>query len=395
MPTFGPRASIGVLFVCVLVSCGLADDSVPRVPCANAIAGFTMDLPEDWEMCTGDLGATMVALDADAGIPTAAVYPVLWFLRTTAPPAKVAEEIAASLNASDGSSPTVTEAGGGEWIVSASSSGPRGALVEEWHCRQEGDRYYVIASMVRPERADEFRDEIRAAIGSCRLTPTPPLVLFTEPTEGAYRMVLPADWRWEGRTIRTAEIPGYFQWEAKSEDALVGAFSAPPGVFNIATPYTEASEAAERIVLPALQAKLPGARLESVRVLPRPGEYYEAAIRSLGIGDHPHVHKCRADYVAVHQGVRVRARVTIATLMLNASPVLGGRGNWMMLTSGYWAPEDRFDELAPLGRGVVASVMTDPGFKRSQFEAANEVAVWRAWNRDLSFWRFMLRLWSN
>jgi hypothetical protein len=39
--------------------------------------------------------------------------------------------------------------------------------------------------------------------------------------------------------------------------------------------------------------------------------------------------------------------------------------------------------------------MTDPTFKRNQFEAANEVAVWRAWHRDLAFWRFMVRLWSN
>jgi hypothetical protein len=91
----------------------------------------------------------------------------------------------------------------------------------------------------------------------------------------------------------------------------------------------------------------------------------------------------------------VRVRANVATMMFDASPLLGGRGNWTLLTSGYWAPEDQFDELGPVGRSALASLMTDPTFKRNQFEAGNEVAVWSAWNRELSFWRFMLRLWSN
>jgi hypothetical protein len=88
-------------------------------------------------------------------------------------------------------------------------------------------------------------------------------------------------------------------------------------------------------------------------------------------------------------------RVNVATLMLDASPVLGGHGNWMLFTSGYWAPADQFDELSPLGRSAIASLMTDPTFKKNQFETSGDVANWRAWNRDLAFWRFMLRLWSN
>jgi hypothetical protein len=381
--------------LCALSSAVLAQAPVPRATYTNGIAGFAIDIPEDWEMCTGDLGNSMVALDADAGTPTAAYFPVLWFFRTSAPPRQMAAEIAAGLAALDQSSPAVRDAGEGEWVVSATSSGPRGSLVEEWHCRQEGGAAYVIASMVKPERAAQFEDDLATALQSCHLVQTPPLELFTEPTEAAYRMVLPAGWRWQGQIIRTLEIPGYFQWEVASQDGLTGAFSSPPGVFNITVPYIPASSAEREIVRPVLQQKLPGARLEAVRELPRPGQYYEAVIRALGIGDEPRVHKARADYLATRNGVQVRVEVNIATVMLSASPLLGGRGDWMLFASGYWAPADRFDELAPLGRGALASLMTDPSFKRSQFEAANEVAIWRAWNRDLSFWRFMLRLWSN
>lgn len=395
MSTLTRGSCLALVLSIPLASAAWARQSVPREVVTNAIAGFSMELPEDWEMCTGDMGATMIALDADGGTPTAAVFPVIWFFRTTESPEAMAASIARALGGADASSPAIAEGPNGERVVTATSAGPRGPLVESWHCRQEGDACYVVATMVRPERAADFAGDLDAAVASCRLIGTPSLKLFTEPTEGAYRMVLPADWRWSGNVIRTREVPGYFQWEATALDGLAGAFSAPPAVFNIAVPYTEASEAAAEIVLPALQAKLPGARLESVRELPRPGEYYEAVIRRLGIGERPRVSKARADYVATVGGTEVRARITIATFMLDASPVLGGRGNWTMLAGGYWAPEGRFEELGAVGRGVVSSIMTDPEFKRSQFEASNEVAVWSAWNRDLSFWRFMVRLWSN
>lgn len=395
MLALGHCQLLGALVACALGHPALAQPPADRTTYVNGIAGISIDIPEDWEMGTGDLGNTFIALDADGGTPTGALYPLLWFFRTSAPPRQMADEIARGLEALDHSSPAVREGGPDEWVVSAVSSGPRGPLVEEWHCRQEGNASYVLATMVRPEHEARFRDDLAAAVASCRLAPTPPLKLFTEPSERAYRMVLPEDWRWQGQIVRTPEAPGYFQWEAVSPDGLAGAFASPPSALNIAVPYLPAAQAAEELVLPVLREKLPGARLEAVRELPRPGEYYEEIIRRLGIGDEPRVHKARADYLATHGGVEIRVRVTIATVMLNASPVLGGRGNWMLLASGYWAPEDRFGDLEALGRGVIASVMTDPEFRRSQFEASNEVAVWRAWNRDLSFWRFMVRLWSN
>ncbi len=393
-----PPASIPmacVPLVLLAAATALAQPGTPRDTYANAIAGFTIEIPEDWEMCTGDLGNTMIALDADAGIPTGAVYPVLWFFRISAQPREMAAEIATGLEAMDHSSPAVREGADGEWIVSASSAGPRGPLIEEWHCRREGNDAYVLATMVRPEQEPSFRDDLAAAVASCRLAPHPRLKLYTEPSERAYRMVLPEDWQCQGQIVRTPMVPGYFQWEASSPDGLAGAFSAPPAVLNVTVPYMPAAEAAEKIVLPALRQKLPDARLVAVHELPRPGEYYEGAIRRLGIGDRPQMDKVRADYVALRNGVAVRARVTIGTVLLDASAILGDRGNWWLLTSGYWAPEERFDEVGPVGRGVVASVMTAPEFRRSQFEAANETAIWAAWNRELSFWRFMVRLWST
>ncbi len=397
LPVFARAVSrpLCALILCVAASAASAQPAVPRDTYTNAIAGFSIDIPEDWEMCTGDLGNTMIALDADAGIPTGAVFPVLWFFRASEPPREMANSIAAGLDAMDHSSPGVREGADGEWIVSAASNGPRGALVEEWHCRQEGNDAYVLATMVRPEQEPNFREDLAAAVASCRLAPTPRLKLYTEPGERAFCMVVPEDWTCRGHVFRTPLVPGYFQWEASSPDGLAGAFSGPPAVLNITVPYVPADRAAEEIVLPALRQQIPDARLVAVHELPRPGRYYEEAIRRLGIGDKPRMDKVRADYLAVRNGVEVRARVTIGTVMLGASDLLGGRGDWWLLTNGYWAPDDRFDELAPVGRGVVASVMADPEFRRSQFEAGNEAATWGAWNRELSFWRFMVRLWST
>jgi hypothetical protein len=361
----------------------------------HPIAGFSVEIPEDWEMGMGELGNVIIALDADAGPGTCTFFPMLWFFYTSLPPQQMAAEVARGLDALDHSGPVAEQGANGEWVVRATSQGPRGPLVEEWHCRQEGDRSYVLVSMVKPEFAEQFADDLAHAFRTCRLTARTELQYFREPSENAYGMLMPAGWQWSGRIIRTPEIPGYFEWLVGSPDALTGAFSSPPGVFNIQFPYLPAGLAAEQIVLPGLRQKLPDARLEAVHELPRPGRYYETLIKALGIGDNPAVHKCRADYVGTRDGRPVRVRVTIATVMLNASPLLGGRGNWTLYTSGYWAPVDRFEQQAPLGRSVIASLMTDPTFKRNQFEAANEVAVWRAWHRDLAFWRFMVRLWSN
>jgi hypothetical protein len=384
-----------VLVALVAGSVACAQPEVSRATYEHPIAGFSLELPEDWEMGMGDLGNVVIALDADAGPGTCTLFPMLWFFYASAPPQQMAAEIAQALNALDHSSPAVQEGANGEYIVAATSRGPRGAIVEEWHCRQEGGRSYVLASMVKPEFQAQFADDLAHAFRTCRLIPRVPVTLFTEPTENAYRMVLPADWQWSGRIIRTPEIPGYFEWLVASPDGLTGAFSSPPGVFNVMLPYMPAGTAAEEIVLPGLREKLPDARLEAVHELPRPGAYYSGLIRAIGLGANPQVHKVRADYVGTRNGVRVRVRANVATMMLDASPLLGGRGNWTLLTSGYWAPEDQFDELGPVGRSALASLMTDPTFKRNQFEAGNEVAVWSAWNRELSFWRFMLRLWSN
>ena len=268
----------------------------------------------------------------------------------------------------------------GEWeLAFTAQAGERGSFQERWLCRVQDGHSYVIGAVVPAAIAAAAQGEVDRALASCKLLARPALKRFREPTENAYTMVLPRDWTWEGKVYRAENVPGYFTWKVKSPDGLSGAFSAPPATLNIAVPYMPAGQAARALVLPELGKQIPGVRLDTVQELPRAGAYYRGLIKAIGIGNNPRVDKVRADYLAEINGTQVRIRVNIATVMLDQSALLGGRGNWWLTASGAWAPEEQFDALYPVGRGVIASLVTDPVWKNNQFEAAGEAAVWRKW----------------
>lgn len=348
--------------------------AVQQVDYANPIAGFAIEIPEDWEMATGTGGNTEIAIDAPSGAAVA-TQPALWFFRARHPAEEEARLLARDLQQiSNGVAPKVAPTGRpGEWEVSCRSSGVRGELVERWRCRDEAGQSYVIAALARPGVAEAFSAEIERAFDSCRLIPTPIVHFFQEPTENAYRLVLPVGWTWEGQILRTGAIPGYFVWKVQSPDGLTGSFSSPPAALNIMVPYTPADELAGGIVLQGLREQLPDAELDSVRRLARVGDYFCELIRLAGLGANPRVDKVRADYVGTRNGTRVRVRVDIGTFMLDASPLLDGRGDWFLMAGGSWAPEDRFDERFPLARGVMASLWTSPKWKARQAEAVQSV----------------------
>ncbi len=361
---------------------------MPRVTYLNPIAGLSIDIPEDWEMGTGSIGNTFIALDGDQTVGVCWTQPVLWFLRSKQPPEKTAQELATVFKELSGV--TVTPRATGkpdEWELAFTSTSNRGSLKERWLCRQDNNTSYVIGAQVRTEYAAAAQADIDAALASCQAIARPKLQRFLEPTENAYRMLLPEGWKWEGRVFRSEMVPGYFTWKVQSPDGLTGAFSAPPGTFNIMTPYIPAGEAARQFLLPALQQQVPDVRLEKVQQLPRPGAYYCDLIKALGLGNNPRVDKARADFVGTANGTPVRIRCNVGTFMLDASPLLGGRGNWALMCSGAWAPVERFDEQFPIGRGVIGSLLTDENWKNNQFEAVNEVTVWKAWIRR---WRQFL-----
>ena len=365
-----PLLGIGVA---LLSLCAQAQFDVPRVVLENPIAGFSVEVPEDWEMATGTLGNVEIAIDAPTGASLAA-QPALWFYHCGNEPEEEAQGLARALQQLGRGTPEVGATGnGGEWQVKLTSTGTRGPIAERWLCRKQGTASYVIGAMARPQFAAQFQADMDRALETCKLIPSPVLSYLNEPTENAYRMTLPEGWTWKGSIFRSPAVPGSFVWECSSSDGATGAFTAPPGIFNIAQPYMPAGQMAGSIILQAIRRDVPDAQLEGVQRLPRADAYFAGGIRALGLGANPRFDKVRADYLGTRMGTRVRARVTIVTLMLDSSPLLGGRGNWQMVCSGGWAPADRFDELFPVARGVVASLRTSPVWRANQFATVNSV----------------------
>ncbi|MGD9498852.1 MAG: hypothetical protein AB7Y46_21335, partial [Armatimonadota bacterium] len=292
--------------------------------------------------------------------------PQLWFFFTKDAPDQAAAPVADGLRALGGVPVARPTGNGDEWEVLCTVDSLGSPLSERWLCRRQGRVNYIIVALVRPERAAQFREDIDAALASAHLIAGPQVELFLEPTENAYRMLVPKGWRWEGRIIRTTMAPGVFEWKVQAPDGIAGAFNAQPGTFNVMYPYTPAAACASTYVLQGLQQQVPGLRLESVREFPRVGANFMEGIRMMGLGANPQVHKARADYLGSVGGVPIRLRVDISTVMWDASPLLGGRGNWVLAVCGTWAPVERFEELYPICRGIVASIATDPDWKQSR-----------------------------
>lgn len=393
------RGGAALVFLAALGATVWAQMDVPRVTYDNPIAGLSLQIPEDWEMATNDYGVLNIGMEAGVGDAIPLGMPMLWFFFTKTPPEQMARELAQAFHTLDGCTPQVIPFGQGDWEVRFTSNATRGAFSERWVCKRQGRINYVIAAMVRPEFAANFQDDIETALKTAHLVPGPPLQLFTEPTERAYRMVFPQGWRWSGRIIRTSQAPGVFEWKVERPDRLAGAFNAPPAAMNVMVPYATAAECARSFVLQGLQQEVPDVRPVSVHELPRAGAYFMAVIKALGLGANPRVHKARAEYLGTRNGTPIRIHVDVGTFMFDASPLLGGSGDWILMCSGWWAPVQEYDQLFPVCRGIVASISTDPAWKDRQREVVSEVRHWRAWMRRL--WDFLFiedylgRSWNN
>jgi hypothetical protein len=353
----------------------LAGGEVPRIVFNNPVAGFSLAVPEDWEMATGNAGNTEIAIDASTGASLLA-QPAMWFFYSPRPPQQQAEQLARDLQTLGADTPQVDRtAQVDEWEIRADFPITRvGLVMTRWLCRHERGMSYVIGVAVRSELAQRYQEDIDVAFQSCQLIEHPILQVFREPRENAYRIMLPQGWNWEGEIIRTASVPGYFQWKARRQDNLVGCFTNEPGVLNIGTPYFSAHEAAAGIVLDGLRQLMPDAQLEQIHELPRIGDHIRTASRLAISGSDPRGDKVRADYLATEHGVQVRVRVDIVTWMpsMSNTPGLEGRGNWFLFTAGTWAPAAEFDEQYALARGVQASLQTSMEWKKRQFETVGD-----------------------
>ena len=373
--------ALSVLSVLVVAPC-LAQPASPTVTHADPIAGISLQIPDDWDVGTSDWGFTLIGMDAGGGSTFPSTQPILWTFFTQTPPQQTATDLAQGFSELTGTTiqPHAT-ANAGEWGFMFTAPGAFGDVTQRWLCRQDHGINYAIAVFRRPEYASNGADDVERALATCHLIAGPAVQRMREPSENAYTMWLPQGWQWEGHIVRTADIPGAFEWKVMSPDGTCGAFNSPPGAFNIMVPYTPAGQCAQSWVLQGLAQQLPGVRLEAVHEMPRASTHFADLIRMLGLGANPQVHRVRADYLATINGTPVRIRCSIVTFMLDASPLLGGRGDWTMFTSGAWAPVDQFDQLYPIGRGVLASLATDPDWKERQQEAVFETANWRKWVR--------------
>ena len=354
---------------------------VPRVTFDNPVAGLCLDIPEDWEMGTSDFGWLSVGMEAGLGASQCAFFPDFWFFYTANPPELQAKNIAKAW-AIAGSTPQIVPAGNGNFEVRFTSNDGRGQLVNRWCCRRQGNVSYVLAAMVRPEHAAQFQADIDAALASAHLVARQAATLFREPSERAYRMLIPQGWQWDGQILRTTQAPGVFVWKVQTPDQLNGAFNAPPTSFNIAVPFTPAAQCAKTFVLQGLRKQVPDLQLDGIRELPRVGAYFVAMIKAAGLGKNPRVDKCRAEYVGTRNGTPLRIHCDVGTMMLDASALLGGRGDWTMTACGYWAPQQGFAVASKIGRGVVCSISTDPVWKANQREVVRQERWYQELLRD-------------
>jgi hypothetical protein len=355
---------------------GVCSAQVPRVTYNDPIAGFSLTMPEDWELKRQDFGLYAVAIGADSGAPICIHQPVLWLFRCLDTPEKTARGLAQGFATAWGVEPTVRATGKpDEWEVTLAPQDGFGTLQQRFLCRQEKGTSYVIAAFTRPDFAPEAADEVQTALATCRLIDGPPTTVFREPKYNAYRMRLPQGWRWEGDVLFALNVPGYFTWKVQSPDGLSGAFSSPPALFDITQPYMGVESCARDIVLPGLRQILPDAHLDQIHMLTRTANLFCTLLREFGISDTPRIEKGLVDFVGTLAGTTVRVRVTVAPVQLSSSPWLGGRGNWTLFTAGVWGREEHFDRDYEIGRGVMASLVTDPQFRNAQLGAVTDAVL--------------------
>lgn len=370
------RCAAGAFLLAAILVCGVAPGDVPRVTYNDPIAGFSLVIPEDWELMEQDFGLYVVGIGASAGPQICVHQPLLWLFHTTDPPEKTARGLGEGFGLAWGAEPSVRATGKpNEWEVSLTTEDALGTLEQRFLCRQQDGDSYVIGAFTRPAFAEAFREDVQTALNTCKLIGGPRITDFREPQYNAYRMRLPEGWKWEGEVLFARNVPGYFTWKVQSGDAPSGAFSSPPALFDITLPYMGVQDCARQIVLPGLRRFVPDVRLESVHMLPRTGELYCRMLREFGISDNPRIEKGLVDFVGTVGGVPIRVRVTAVSVQLSASALLGGRGDWTLFTAGVWGRQDQFDRDYEVGRGVLSSVVTDPEFRNAQLGAVTEVIL--------------------
>jgi hypothetical protein len=370
--------TLAALFAIGLGGVAVAQSEVPRIVVRNPIMGFSLTIPADWDMGTGVLGETVITINARTPSPSA---PLLSFFYMPSSPKEGAGQIAEFLKAVGQAlgvniAPQVRATDkADEWEVTMTADVALiGSVSGRWLCRRQGGTTYAIGMIAATPVAEKFKEDIDTAFATCHLIDRPAVHYFREPTENAYRLVLPDGWKWEGSIYRDVNCPGWFVMKVQSADGLIGHFESPP--VAAMTEYIGAQNLAENLLLQQLRKEVPDLELENVQVMPRASDDLASAIETAtGNAAKVRAERAFADYVGTANAKRIRIRMDIS---LYFTPLLFGGGNETMWFCGSWAPVDNFDELYPLARGVEASLWETPQWRKSVRETVRAVLKGRA-----------------
>ena len=374
------KGFLSIVFLLFLLSLQIGySQEVSYVVYNNPVAGFSIIIPEDWELSAGTAGQTEIAIDASSG-SSLLYYPLLWFFYVEQSPEYYAKILSTTLQYAGGKNidthPTGRE---NEWeVIAYMNHDLLGEMRSQWMIRSEGEVNYVIAGMVRSTYYSTFKKDIDFAFRSVYLIGRPAISIFLEPTEHAYRILLPYGWKWEGEIIRGTNLPGFFVWKAQSRDELSGCFISPPVPFEPTYPYIPSDKICNSLVLQELRKNVPDLHLEKIYYLPRADAYYVYSIKALLPSMNPRIDKIYADYAGTLKGIPIKIRVCILTHLIDSSPLFGGNGYWYLMVSGAWAPTKDFDTLYSIARGVQTSLSVTREWKKQQEKYVKEVLGYRS-----------------
>lgn len=375
-----PKSRRGVLLA-VLTLIGLsmglarAQNAVPLRELKNPVAGFSLQVPEDWTMGTGSIGESVIGLNYP--LFPSFFAPLIIFKYVPGSPAEAAKLVSQLFTALSAGPPQARPTGNAEeWEVTATiQAGMLQPFLGRWLCRRAGALSYVAGALVPMSVSQEWAQEIQAALQSVRPLPQgAPLAYFTEPQLGAFRLIAPRGWKYEGQVVSGPNVPAAYVFRLENAAGTTGCFMAPPR--QLMTGAISRESLYREVVLGSLQEALPDARLQEVHSLPRASQHYTLYWHTLSPQLNIQCERGYADIIGTRGGVPVRVRVEVyAHFYVPLLAGLPGALNVLML--GAWAPVEQFDALYPLARSVLASLWETPMWKQRLRQTTQEVLDYR------------------
>ncbi len=366
----------GALLLVALMAGAAPAQMASRRVLVNRVAGFSIELPIDYEMTTNMAGLTLMGVNVtNYGSQSTPVYQFLLCERSAQ---ANADGLAQAIRAVVAGAQVKVDRTGrpGEVRLVAETPSEGGSTLAIWFFREAPPVGYAISAVGLRSVLERHRDDVQVALGSCKLIQRPTLRVARDNTEDAFTVTMPGDWRYQGRIHRDQTCPGWAVWQASSPNGAIGCFELPPG--QAMTPYTSVRDVHGTFLLRTLQGAVPqikNLRPEQVTGLPRAAEALVDMTRLLG---GPSVQAVRgdksvADYLGEVNGVPVRVRLVASFVYRPFDAMPNGPGAEYWYLWGIWAPVQNFDELADLAHGVHGSFRSNPKWIAAQRQVVQDV----------------------